>query len=253
MYGALSSENLSEALVRAGQHWEQRRAVQEQEARLGLAVAPTIAISRQTGARGTSVARQVGARLGWPVYDHELLEQIAREMNVRVSLLESIDERVVPWLEERVEAFASVPHVSENTFFRHLVETVLSLGQHGHSIIVGRGANFLLPARTTLRVRLVGELEDRITFMAAELGLSRDQAARHIRDTDQQRQRFVKEHFRVDVGDPLEYDLTLNASRLSVNECASLIVSAFDGMRERLASHAEASGQPAAGSKQTSV
>jgi len=33
----------------------------------------TIAISRQAGSSGADIARAVGARLGWPVYDHELL------------------------------------------------------------------------------------------------------------------------------------------------------------------------------------
>ncbi len=36
---------------------------------------PMIAVSRQVGARGATVARAVGARLGWPVYDHELLDR----------------------------------------------------------------------------------------------------------------------------------------------------------------------------------
>lgn len=74
----------------------------------------------------------MGRRLGWHVYDHELLEEIAREMNVRASLLESVDERQQSWLTESVEAFLStpnksesLPYVTETAFVRHLVETVL--------------------------------------------------------------------------------------------------------------------------------
>src|SRR6516164_8466803 len=93
-----SSDHLTQALVRASEHWRARH----QAAGTAPEAAPafTIAFSREAGARGTSVARQVGARLGWPVYDHELLEHIAREMKVRVGLLETVDERQVSWLQE---------------------------------------------------------------------------------------------------------------------------------------------------------
>src|SRR5262249_41889981 len=60
----------------------------------------TIALSRQAGTEGTAVAQEVGKRLGWQVYDHELLERIAQEMNVREALLESVDERRQSWLLE---------------------------------------------------------------------------------------------------------------------------------------------------------
>jgi hypothetical protein len=105
------SERLIEALAKVMQHWQSRRKAEGRQVdgpgRSSRAF--TIALSRESGARGTSTAREVGARLGWAVYDHELLERIAQEMNLRTSLLESVDERKVSWLQECVEAFASVP------------------------------------------------------------------------------------------------------------------------------------------------
>ena len=37
-----------------------------------------IAVSRETGAGGGTISRMVGQKLGWKVYDHELLEAIAQ-------------------------------------------------------------------------------------------------------------------------------------------------------------------------------
>ena len=119
---------------RAVQHWELRRQATARMKELPPRGhhAFTITISREVGTGGTCLAREVGRRLGWHVYDHELLEEIAREMNVRASLLESVDERQQSWLTESVEAFLStpnksesVPYVTETAFVRHLVETVL--------------------------------------------------------------------------------------------------------------------------------
>lgn len=225
----------AEALVKAYAHWQRRRHASLPYAEVAGTSSPpiTIALSRQAGARGNTVAEAVAGQLGWTVYDHELLEKIAKEMNVRVGLLDSLDERHTNWLEQQVEAFSQIPYVSESAFFRHLVETILSLGLHGECIIVGRGANFILPARNTLRVRLVAGLEDRIGFMAEEFRLSRQDAARLVRETDRGRMLFVKEHIHQDLADPLHNDLVLNTSRMSIEECADVIVSAVRGMQHR--------------------
>src|SRR5207248_10218227 len=122
----------------------------------------SIAISREAGTHGPAVARALGARLGWKVYDHELLEMVARELHVGVKLLENVDERHVTWLQESIESFAAVPAVREGKYVRHLIETMLSLAAPGRCVIVARGAQFVLPPATTLRVRLVAPVEDRM-------------------------------------------------------------------------------------------
>lgn len=227
-----SSVRLPEAFLRAVQHRESRSGGGPA---LLAPTLPTIALSREAGARGTSVAREIGRRLDWPVYDHELVQAIAQEMHIHTSLLESVDERHKDWLQERVEALCNVPAVSEAAFVRRLVKSLLSLAAHGKCIIVGRGAPHVLPASSTLRVRLVAALEDRITVLVQELGLSREQAAQHVEETDRQRARFIKEHFFADAADPLNYDLVLNTSRWSVGECAELVIDALHKRQARAA------------------
>jgi cytidylate kinase len=226
-----ASLHLTEALVRAGQHWQTQK---EKEDRDPLATPKfTIALSRQVGARGTSVARVVGARLGWPVYDRELLEEIGKTMKVRADILKSVDERRVSSMQECIEALTKTLHVQSGTYFRHLLDTLLSLGLHGECIIVGRGAAQVLPPATTLRIRLVGKIEDRIAVMMKELDVNAPEAARHIESTDLERSRFVREHFHKDPADPLQYDVVLNSSRFSNEECASVIVQALQQMQHQ--------------------
>jgi cytidylate kinase len=226
-----SAQHLAEALVHAGTYGKARH-----EQRTGDGPFFTIALSREVGAGGTSVAREVGAKLGWPVYDHELVEHIAKEMKLRTQLLDSVDERRIGWLQESVEGFlASIPSVSETAYVRHLVETILSLGTHGECIIVGRGAALLLPPATTLRVRLVAALEDRITVMSRDRGLSREEAARFIERSDRERRRFIQDHFRKDPMDPQHFEMVLNSSRFTAAECADVIVEALRRLQARAA------------------
>ena len=232
----------SRLVEKAFRHWEvQRRAA---AAKLDLspriAQAFTIALSREAGTQGTAVAQEVGKRLGWHVYDHELVQLIAREMGLRTALLESVDERQQPWLVETVEAFLSAPQrsyaeplVSETTFVRHLVETVRALGAHGECVIVGRGASFLLPFETTLRVRLVGPEAERIVALSRRLGISQQEALCKVESLDRERTEFVRDHFHRDPTDPHNYDLVLNAARFPIAESAEIIIDALRHLQER--------------------
>src|SRR5579872_1895390 len=106
-----SSSHRDVTLEYLQRHWEKQRKALGAE--MGLATAPTpaftVALSREAGTQGTAVARELGSRLGWPVYDHELLERIAQEMGVRTALLESVDEKRMSWLLEAFGQFMAVP------------------------------------------------------------------------------------------------------------------------------------------------
>lgn len=195
----------------------------------------TIAFSREAGSGGKLVARELGKRLNWPVYDHELIEHLANELQVDVHQLKTIDERPGNFLIECLSAFAAAATVSEVTYFRRLLKLLLALGERGECVIVGRGAPFVLPYESTLRVRLVASTEDRIALISREHSLNHTDAAQYVEKTDRQRIRFIKDHFRKDPTDPLHYDLVLNSSRFSVTECVELILDALKTLQTRKA------------------
>ena len=122
-FGSLGRQG--EVIEHVQRHWEERRQVAAGVSDLSAPTGLSIAVARQAGVPGTTIAREVGARLGWPVYDYELLERIAQEMGLRASLLESVDERHQHWLVECVHAFSLEKRVTESKYVRHLVETIL--------------------------------------------------------------------------------------------------------------------------------
>src|SRR5262249_43681216 len=74
---SLSPPALTEALVRANQHWQLRHQEEAERSEKAAAPAFTIALSREAGTYGAAIARAVADRLGWPVYDSELLQRIS--------------------------------------------------------------------------------------------------------------------------------------------------------------------------------
>jgi cytidylate kinase len=192
---------------------------------------PTIAISRQAGSNASAIARAVGERLGWPVYDRELIDKIAEEMKTHSRHVEAVDEHPSGWLAEFLESFSTRPGVSEMAYLRRLRPAMQALAQRGECVIVGRGAAQVLPAATTLRVRLVGPLEGRIAAVQKRFGATAEEARRRVMATDALRNRFVRDNFLEDPDDPGLYDLALNVCRLSVEDCARVIVAALEVLR----------------------
>jgi cytidylate kinase len=226
-----TSERLAEAMEKARRHWRRgARPAAEAAAPVPPARAPgfTVSLSREAGAEGSEIARTVGARLGWPVYDRELVQRIAEEMGLRAELLESVDERRQGWLRECVESFRSGPVFGEAAYTHRLADVLAALAAHGECVIVGRGAAQVLPPATTLRVRVVAPLAHRVAVVARRQALTEQEARCWVELTDRERDRFVKDHFRKDPGDPRLYDLVLNSGRFGPEDCADLIV---DGLR----------------------
>jgi CBS domain-containing protein len=97
MFPPSGAERLTKALFPAEKHWEKRREAMSSQppTRPALPPAFTIVVSREVGAGGGLIAHTVGLWLGWPVYDRQLVEQIAGDLGVHARLLRSIAERHV--------------------------------------------------------------------------------------------------------------------------------------------------------------
>jgi cytidylate kinase len=93
-------------------------------------------------------------------------------------------------------------------------------------VLIGRGAGCILPRATTLHVRLVAPLEDRVAYMSQWMRLSVEEAAERVRLRDERRAAFVSNHFHRPPGDVYQYDLLLNTSGLGEEVCAELIAQA---------------------------
>ncbi len=74
---------------------------------------------------------------------------------------------------------------------------------------------------------MIGDSAERIRTVAERRGISPDEAATWVRETDEHRQHFVQRHFGIDSTNPLCYDLILNTSAWTVAEATGMIVDAI--------------------------
>lgn len=186
----------------------------------------TIALSREAGARGGTIGRRVGRKLGWQVYDQELLEYVAHEGPLRQELVEGLTPAAAQWVETRLQQLLREQSVSQHPSVVQIVRTVLALGTQGNVVLIGRGAGIILPSATTLHVRIVAPIDDRIAYMSQWLRLTVEEAAERVRMRDGRRAEFLVTHLHRQPNDIYQYDMALNSSLLGEELCADLIVQA---------------------------
>jgi cytidylate kinase len=186
----------------------------------------TVALSREAGSRGGSIARRAAARLGWQVYSQDLLEYIAQDVNFRQGIEDQLTPAAVHWVEEHLEQLRAAAGLGLERLWLDLARTLFSLAARGKVVLIGRGAGFLLPSRSTLHVRIMAPLSDRVAYMSQWLRLTLDEAAQQVRLRDSRRADLIARHFQRQVGDVYQYDLLLNSSLLGEELGADLIVAA---------------------------
>jgi len=201
------------------------------EAPLGL----TVAISREAGARGGSIARRVGKRLGWQVYTQELLEFLGNNESARSHVLTDLPHDAADWADRQLDRLKQEQIVKPGVELGEMPRLILTLAARGRVILVGRGAGYLLPRDTTLHVRVVAPLQDRIAYMAQHLRRTSDEAADQVRERDDQRADFLIATFNRRAGDLHDYDLVVNSQLLGEETGADLVEVAIRG-KERLMS-----------------
>jgi hypothetical protein len=186
-----------------------------------------VTISREAGSGGEYLAGELGKRLGWKVYDRELLELMSEDESNRQHLYSTLDERQTNWIDGLLVLCAPETMVLRNDYLRALCRTVLTVAHHEHAIFVGRGAHLVLPPDVGLRLRIVARREDRISTLAKEKGLELEEGEREARRLDAERQAFMKKVFGGHGDELTDYDLAINMSRHSPEEACDIILAAL--------------------------
>lgn len=190
----------------------------------GAAYGPCLLLSRECGSGGTSLARLIGERLGWQVFDRDIVEAVARCAHVRRQLIESVDERVRSGWREILRKLAEGEGVGQESYLHSLRAVILALGHHGNVIILGRGAKYILPPECAVRVRLVAPPDLRARRVAERESIPLNKAWHRIEQTDAERAAFIRNAFGKDIGAPEDHDLVLNTGEMNLEEAAERVL-----------------------------
>ena len=184
---------------------------------------PIITISREPGSGGRVLATKIAEKFGLDVFHNEVLHEIARRADVSAKLLETLDEKGLNVLEDWISSLVYDRHLWPDEYLQHLMKVIGAIGKHGRAVIIGRGANFVLPPENRLRLRIIAPLESRIENVARTFKVSAEDAKRRVIRTESDRRAFVRKYFNADIADPVNYDLVINTSSLGMDNVVKAV------------------------------
>ena len=186
-------------------------------------LAPVITISREPGSGGRLLAQEIAHRYGLDLFHQEVLHKMAASAKVNATLLETLDERGLNTLENWIASLVHERHLWPDQYLQHLMKVIGIIGRHGGAVVVGRGANHILPPESRFRVRVTAPLEVRIANVARDFNVSREDAKRRVIRTESDRRAFIRKYFNADISDPNQYDLVINTETISIETAAKIV------------------------------
>ena len=183
-----------------------------------------ISVSREFGSGGHEIAEKIAKNLGFHFYDRSMLDELAREKNLRIEDLEKYDEKPRnPFMSRRVAGHSnSMEEIVAEMQFDYLREKADS----GESfVIVGRCSETVLKDRDGLiSIFVLGDVDQKVQRVEEKYHLSRQDALSKMKRHDKTRKYYHNHHSEGKWGDSRYYDICINESKLGVEKTTEVLM-----------------------------
>jgi cytidylate kinase len=202
-----------------------------------------VCISRTTGAGGETVGRLVAERLGFAYVDEDIILVASRKAGVDPSVVAKAEERA-PLLDRILDALtvegavtlvaggayymsgstAAPPAPVEENLRALIRQTIEEVAARGRVVIVAHAASYALGQRSdVLRVLVTASPATRAERLTL---LDTKDAAKAVRESDREREQYLRRFYDVREETPLHYDLVVNTDTLPAEQAVAAIVGA---------------------------
>jgi hypothetical protein len=185
------------------------------------------------------VGPRVAERLGVPLLDREIPEDVARRTGLSEEAVADVDEKPRSRMERLAETLGRASNITgdaagsnerqdlqEHQLRGYIEDSMARLSASG-GVAIGRGGMIVLAGVPgALHVHLGGPRDARIEQRMELEGIDRDTAERRQTAEDGARIRYVRDASGVDGEDPSLYHLMIDSTALDLDTCVDLIVTA---------------------------
>ena len=191
-------------------------------------IRPVITISRLPGCNAWDIAKQISKDLEIDFFDQEIVDEIAKNADVNRRVVETVDEQdnsiVLDWL----SMLTTERHLWPNEYLGQLTNIIGAIGAHGHAVILGRGASYILPKEICLRILVVAPMELRIKNVREAYKVSEKEARRNVMGKESERIAFIRGYFHEDMLNPVNYDLVFNMEMNEQDTVVEMVKTAYN-------------------------
>jgi CMP/dCMP kinase len=196
-----------------------------------------VTISNEYGSGALAIAQRVALALGYAYVDQQLPVVVAKRLNLPVEVVEAnedtgrtLGERLLSGLEistPELAQSASETEPFDEEVLRAIQQAVVEYADRGNVVIVGRGGGLILKDRTdVIRVFMHAPRDWRIARIVATGNVDEKTAAAEVDRVDRARTAYNRDWYAATFGDPVNYDLSLDTSRLGEDRVVACIVAA---------------------------
>ena len=191
-----------------------------------------IAIGREFGSGGHIVAQKVAEHYNIPLYNKQLLSEVAKDGKYSEEILERFDEKPMniafipaPIGENSVSIEQGVA-ISQFNFLRKKANV-----EKESFVVVGRCAEDILEDNPNMiSVFILGKKECKMKRVMEREGINEKQALSKMKKIDKMRKTYHNFYCENKWGDSRSYDLCINTSKVGIDEAAELIIHYIDSM-----------------------
>ena len=185
-----------------------------------------IAISRQFGSGGRTIGKLLAEQLNIPLYDREIISQVAKESGFGESYFEekgeygSSDKAAGMFINRSCYSSAS----NEDTIWNFQTKFIKEHAEKEPCIIIGRCADYILRNRLdVLRVFIHADMKERIKRISEVYKINDSDPEKLLHQKDKRRAAYYQFYTDIKWGDTKNFHITLDSSAFGIEKCVQIL------------------------------
>lgn len=185
-----------------------------------------IAISRQFGSGGRTIGKLLAEQLNIPLYDREIISQVAKESGFAESYVEekgeygSSDKAAGMFINRSCYSSAS----NEDTIWNFQTKFIKEHAEKEPCIIIGRCADYILRNRLdVLRVFIHADMKERIKRISEVYKINDSDPEKLLHQKDKRRATYYQFYTDIKWGDTKNFHITLDSSAFGIEKCVQIL------------------------------
>jgi cytidylate kinase len=182
-----------------------------------------ISIDRQFGSGGRDIARLLEKRFDIPYYHHRLLKEIGIHSSYDLDEIRDLYDEA-PRTLMRTRRIKGLVNSNAENIAQKEFEFLRNLAKEGKSfIVIGHCSEEILKEYGVISIFITGDEEFKIERTMKKFDESREEAIDRMKRFDKKRKTYHNYYANTKWGDVRNYDITMNSSRLGVEQTADFL------------------------------
>ena len=187
------------------------------------------------GSGGSEVAAKVAEKLGWPLLDNEIVEEVAQRLGITAAEVSAREERVSSAEERLASTLAMttgefvipgaemITTPSEEEMLQVTQRVINDAVAKGPVVLVGRGAQMQLAHADAIHAFCYAPRDALVARVMNRHGVKRNEAEKITDQMNMNREQYVKKHWKRSWTSHSNYHVCVNTEWLGIEGAAEVI------------------------------